>query len=117
MAVAAALCGKARLHLARQMRHDAQLALDQHQLPAMVHLVFLRGDQHFEAALRRGNGALRHLHRLGEKIVTQPLEPSGPLFAALAQQLQNLVLSAGLLRFGGHCAIKAPKLNPCSVVA
>src|SRR5712691_2084235 len=30
------------VELARQMRHDAQLALDQHQLRAMVHLMLHR---------------------------------------------------------------------------
>src|SRR6266403_5350579 len=34
--------GDPLVELARQMRHDAELPLDQHQLRAMVHLVLLR---------------------------------------------------------------------------
>src|SRR5712691_2213699 len=37
------------VELARQMRHDAQLALDQHQLRAMVHLMLLHAKQPFES--------------------------------------------------------------------
>ena len=33
------------------MRDDAELALDEHELRAMVHLVFLRAEKHLEPAL------------------------------------------------------------------
>ena len=37
------------LELSSEVRHDAQLPLDQHQLSAMVHLVFLGAEQVLEA--------------------------------------------------------------------
>src|SRR5258707_3784978 len=40
------------VELARHMRHDAQLALDQHQLRAMGHLMLLPAKQPFESWFR-----------------------------------------------------------------
>lgn len=68
-----------RLHaclpFSRQVRHDAEESLDEHQLAAMVHLVFLGREQHLEAALARGRLA-RKLNALSEEIVRKGLESS-----------------------------------------
>src|SRR6266571_3127436 len=45
--------GEALLHLPREMRDDADHPLDEHQLPAMVHLVLFHAHDHLEAALGR----------------------------------------------------------------
>ena len=40
--------------LTRQVRHDPENPLNQHQLSAMVHLVLLHAEDHFESGLRDG---------------------------------------------------------------
>lgn len=46
--------GHALLHLAREVRKNAEDTFDQHQLPAMMHFMFFHGHRHIESgALRR----------------------------------------------------------------
>jgi hypothetical protein len=52
--------GDSRLHLARQVWHDAQRALNQHQLCAVVHFVLFDPEDHLEAGLTRGRHPGRH---------------------------------------------------------
>ena len=56
--------GDPRLHLARQVRHDAEQPLDQHELPAVVHLVLLGAHQHLKPGLAGRRHALRGTHAL-----------------------------------------------------
>src|SRR2546429_5623270 len=93
-----ALCGsggEAGLHLARHVGDDAEEALDEHELPAVMHFVFFHGKNHLEAALGGRGHARGHLHRFGEEIVGKPLQPSSPFLTGSAQHLDNLVLGAG----------------------
>src|SRR3954466_14101831 len=41
----------ARLHIAREVRDDAEETLDEHELAAVVHLVLLGAHEHLEARL------------------------------------------------------------------
>ena len=58
--------GHALLHLPGQMRHLADHALNQHQLAAVVHLVFLGAQQMLEARPRILAGMVRE--RLIQKL-------------------------------------------------
>src|SRR5215813_9829693 len=73
------------LAIARQMRHDAEQALDDHQLSPVVNLMLLAADQHLEAAFvpRTGPSACYELDRprFGEL-----LNPIAPAFPAVAQR-------------------------------
>src|SRR5438105_7422113 len=93
---------EALLHLARQMRRDAEHPFDEHQLPAMMHLVLLHAHDHFEAALGRRRHALRLRERLGEEFVAQGVNPRRGLLAARLQQLHELRLRAQLRFLGLH---------------
>ena len=53
------------LHLTRQVRHQADHPLHCHQLPTVVHFVFLGAEQHLKSCLGRRVGARRHFHVLG----------------------------------------------------
>src|ERR1700674_2620640 len=91
--------GQAGLHLAREMRDDAEDALDEHELSPVVHFVFFDGENHFEAAFGWRSRARGHLHLFGKKTVGESLNPSGPFLARATKQLQNLVLAAGFFFF------------------
>ena len=52
--------GKAFLHAAGEVRHDAQDALDQHQLAAVVHFMFFHGKNHIEARASGRSSPRRH---------------------------------------------------------
>src|SRR6267154_417933 len=91
--------GEAGLHLARHVGDDAEETLDEHELATVVHFVFFHGKNHLEAALGGRGHARGHLHRLGEEIVGEPLQPSSPFLAGAAQHLDNLVLGAGFFFF------------------
>ena len=57
--------GQAGLHFASHVGDDAEEALDEHQLAAVVHFVFLHGKNHFEAAFCGRGHARGHLHLFG----------------------------------------------------
>ena len=70
------------MHLACQVRHDAKHPLDQHQLAAVMHLVFLGAHEHLKAGFGRRHHAGRNLDTLRDKFVGlafQPLLPIAPL--------------------------------------
>ena len=57
------------LHLTGEVGNNADNALDQHQLAAMMHLVLLYRDDQFKTALGRGRGALRERYELCQEIL------------------------------------------------
>ncbi len=74
------------LHFARHVRDDSEQTLHQHQLGAMMHLVFFQPEDHFEARLagrghpgRKGNG-------LGKEIVREAVHPFRQAIAVGLQQ-------------------------------
>src|SRR5712692_4685513 len=82
------------VELARQMRHDAQLPLDQHQLRAMVHLMLLGTKQTLETRLLRFSVGLSH--HLRQELRRQRFHPRGKLLSLRSQQFEYLGLGSGL---------------------
>src|SRR6516165_9608201 len=77
------------LTIPRQMRYDAEQALDDHQLSPVVNLMLLAADQHLEAAFVpwAGPSACYELDRLR---MGELLDPIAPAFPAVAQYCQDL---------------------------
>jgi len=65
--------GHPLVELPSQMWNDAQLALDQHELRAMVHLVLLRAKQPLKSGLRCFSVGLGH--PLRQEFGRQSLQP------------------------------------------
>src|SRR5258706_4386157 len=86
----------AGLHLAGQVRHKAKHPLDQHQLCAVVHLMFLDPEDHLKACLARGRHTWRHRHALTEEVVRDAFEPAGEPVAFFSKQLDYLSFTARL---------------------
>src|SRR5260370_26434359 len=86
--------GHPLVDLPSQMRNDAQLALDQHELRAMVNLMLLRAKQPLESGLRRFSVGLGH--PLRQEFRRQGLEPRRKPFSFRSQQLEDLRLRPGL---------------------
>ena len=61
--------GHTSLSFASQVRRDAEHALDQHELAAMVHLMFLHAHQHVETCAAGLRGARRHGDALPQEVV------------------------------------------------
>ena len=99
------------LELAGQVRDDPDHALDEHQLPAVVHLVFLDRKDHLKAAAARW---FRHgcLDLFGQEVVRESLDPACPLVSFLAQQVQDLRLVARLALFYPRALEKTGKVEP-----
>src|SRR5207247_4323441 len=73
------------LHLARQVRNNADHAFDEHELATMMHLVFFDRCDHIEAVSRRGCAARRHGYHLAEEFFGNAGNETGPLFTFLPQ--------------------------------
>jgi hypothetical protein len=73
------------LHLARQVRHYSNHPFHQHELTAVVHLVFLDAEQHLEACPARRRHSGRHGDPLAQKFIRQTFQPLSKAFAVLAQ--------------------------------
>jgi hypothetical protein len=71
------------------MRNQTDHPFDQHKLAAVVNLMFLDAEDHFESRLRF---ARFHRDAFIEEIRRQIFEPLGEKFAAQAQQFKNLRL-------------------------
>jgi len=105
--------GYALLELTREVGHNAELPLDQHELGAVVHLVFLDTEQPLEA--RPGGNSVRFGHRLGEEFRSvssqaancSPSPRSNSMISALERGLFSSML---------NCSIKPMKLRPTRVV-
>src|SRR5215472_5122766 len=84
------------------MRNYAQQALDQHQLTAMVHLMFLCRHDHIEAGALRWGASLRHGDNLTEEILRKAGYEIRPFPAFIAQQGDHLSFGAWLGLLGLH---------------
>src|ERR1039458_6993180 len=93
------------------MRHNSKHSFNYHELPSMMHLMFLHRKDHFEATLRHRICALRHLYLLAEEAVADSLQPSSPLLALFTEELQNLVFAAGLFFFSHHAPHQGRKIE------
>src|SRR5207245_3846249 len=78
--------GHPLVELPSQMRNDAQLALDQHELRAMVHLMLLRAKQPLESGLRHFSVGLGH--PLRQEFRGHRLEPRRKPLSHGSQHLQ-----------------------------
>src|SRR5579862_8241010 len=94
--------GESLLHAAGEVRSDAQDALDQHQLAAVMHFVFFDGEKQIEACARWRSPSLRHGYDFAEEIVVKPFEPLGPCLAILGQEFDHLRLRARRFFFRPH---------------
>jgi len=94
--------GDSSLHLARQVRHDTQHALDQHELSAMVHFVFLHPKDHLETRPTLGSHASRHGHALGQEVVRESIEHACEMLTVFAQQLDHLRFAPRLFFLPRH---------------
>ena len=74
------------LAIPRQMRHDAEQALDDHQLSPVVNLMLLAADQHLEAAFVPWT-APSACYELDRPRFGELLDPIAPAFPAVAQPL------------------------------
>ena len=86
--------GYALVELARDVRNDADLALDEHELRAVMHLVLLNAEKALEACL--GGFAVRLGDLFGEEFVRQGVQPGGELVALGADKGDDLGLGSGL---------------------
>jgi hypothetical protein len=82
---------------AREMRHDAQQTLDDHQLAAMMHLVLLDAEQHLETRLGRGLDRRREADGLEELLARQRFQQVRELLAVLAERVDDLRFRLQLL--------------------
>src|ERR1700704_1687682 len=89
----------AGLHVTRQVRHDADDALDQHELPPVMHFMFLDRKDHVEAASGGGSPPRRHGNLLRQEIIGKCIEPASPFFPGSAEQLKRLLLGPWRLFF------------------
>src|SRR5207249_11108071 len=90
---ASLLCLRLRqppLHLARQVRNNADHAFDQHELAAMMHFVFFYRCDHVEAGSRRWCSACRHGEDLAKKFFGNASNETRPLFTLLPEQFKDL---------------------------
>src|SRR5262249_34289954 len=79
-----------RLSTAREFRNLPEHALDQHQLTAVVHLVFLRPEQHLEARLARRLHRGRERDGGRERRFVETLEKPGERLAVLGQRADDV---------------------------
>ena len=77
---------------------DAELALDEHELSAVVHLVFLGAEDAFEAGL--GGFSVRLGDGFGEEFGGEGVEPGSKLLSLIAQEFEDLGFGARLVFFG-----------------
>src|ERR1039458_5076928 len=91
------------LHVPRQVRRDAEHPFCHHQLPAVMHLVFLGRDQHFEPRFHPRLHSFRVLDLLSQKGLGGTFQNLGVLLALGAQQFQYLCLCARRLHFRPAC--------------
>src|SRR3954470_9201839 len=88
-----------RLPTAGQVRDDAEYPLDQHQLPAMVHLVFFYPEQHLESRFLRGLHRRCERDHLGKQVRRHPLHRGGERLATRPERVHNLILALERLLF------------------
>src|SRR5205085_5786590 len=57
------------LHAPGEMRNNAEHALDQHELPTMMHLMFFNGHDHIETGALRRCAARRRQDTLAQEVL------------------------------------------------
>jgi hypothetical protein len=77
------------LAIPRQMRHDAEQTVDDHQLGPVVNLMLLAADQHLEAAFVPWTGPSA-CYELDRPRFGELLDPIAPAFSPVAQHCQDL---------------------------
>src|SRR5260221_6722995 len=77
------------LAIPSQMRHDAEQALDDHQLSPVVNLMLLAADQHLEAAFVPWTGPSA-CYELDRPRFGELLDPIAPAFSPVAQHWPDL---------------------------
>jgi hypothetical protein len=80
--------------------NDTELALDEHELSAVVHLVFLGAEEAFEAGL--GGFAVGLGDGFCEDFRGESVEPGSKLFALVAEEIEDFGFGTGLVLFGFH---------------
>jgi hypothetical protein len=103
--------GHASLHFARHMRNDADHALDEHELGAVMHFVLFDAEEHFEPRFGGRRHAGRHGDLLAEEFVREAFKPCGKAITFGAQEGDNLVLPAPMLLFGEELAENRRKVE------
>jgi hypothetical protein len=86
------------VELARGVGNDTELTLDEHQLSAMVHFVFLGAEETFEAGLVGFSVGFGDV--FCEEFRGESLKPGSKLFAFVAQEVDDFGFGAGLVFFG-----------------
>jgi hypothetical protein len=106
-----AIAMRSRIWRVSQVRHDAKHPLDQHQLAAVMHLVFLGAQQHLEAGFGRRRHAGGVADTLREKVVGLALQPLCPPLPFVAQKGDDLCLAARPLLLGHDAPHKLRKVE------
>src|ERR1043165_2151136 len=70
------------LHLPREMRHEAELALDHHELSAVMHFVLFGREQHFKPCLAGGFDSRGKMDPFRQGFIREAIEERGELLAA-----------------------------------
>ena len=94
--------GYAFVELACAVGNDAELALDEHELGAVVHFVFLGAEEAFET--RFHGFAIGLGNSYDEKFGRQGFQPGSKILAVGAQEFHDFRLGAGLGLFGNGCS-------------
>jgi hypothetical protein len=95
--------GEAFVELAGDVGDDTELALDEHELGAVVHFVFLGAEEAFEAGL--DGFAIGVGDFFGENFGRDGFHPGGEAIAFGAQVIQNFRLGAELGFIGGDAVV------------
>ena len=86
------------VELAREVGNDTELTLDEHQLSAMVHFVFLGAEETLETRLVGFSVGLGDV--FCEESGGKSLKPGSKSFALVAQEVNDFGFGAGLVFFG-----------------
>jgi hypothetical protein len=100
--------GEAFVELAGDVGDDTELALDEHELGAVVHFVFLGAEEAFEAGL--DGFAIGVGDFFGENFGRDGFHPGGEAIAFGAQVIQNFRLGAELGFIGGDAVAEGEEV-------
>jgi hypothetical protein len=101
--------GDTFVELAGDVRNDAELALDEHELGSMMHFVLFSAENALEARL--DGGAIGIGYAFFEKLRRESIEPGGKGFAFRAQQIQNFRLTTKFYLFGMEAIPNCKKIE------
>ena len=98
--------GDSRLIFARKVRCDPEHTLDEHELAAVVHLMFLYAKQHIEAAAAGRITSGRHGYTLAQEIVGQCFKAGGVFLTVFFEESDDVRLGSRLSGLSHHLASK-----------